>query len=385
MEKKIPAISIVTPMYNAEKFIADCLDSVLAQNFTDYEIVVVDDCSTDNSRAIVESYLPKFGGKLKFIRTQKNSTNPSTPRNIGINLSCGEYILFLDSDDAITPTALEEVHNLITKFKADVIHFEKYYLMDQENVTKDKNLLEIKSWKSAPPFVDSPTFWTDDISKRMELFLKGEIAPYTWSHVVRRDLLIQCNIIFPPMRIAGDHPYSIHLLCEAKTFLRVPNIFYVYRIHQGSQSDTSEPMEKWVHHRVYSVFCGLNYLIKLMDNVTFFIEHPEFKYNVLDVFVARQIYDIGSHYQHHPLDQMDYLIQQEIRNIYEDKTALTSFLFSRMSLLSAIVENQHNLIQKLSNRISQQDISLQKLMEVIQTQNVQIKQRERQLEELKKV
>ena len=62
MNKQIPAVSIIIPMYNAEKYIGECLDSILAQTFTDYEVIVVDDCSTDNSRAVVESYLPKFNG-----------------------------------------------------------------------------------------------------------------------------------------------------------------------------------------------------------------------------------------------------------------------------------------------------------------------------------
>ena len=62
MKKTIPAVSIVIPMYNAEKYIGECLDSILAQTFTDYEVIVVDDCSTDNSRAVVQSYLPKFDG-----------------------------------------------------------------------------------------------------------------------------------------------------------------------------------------------------------------------------------------------------------------------------------------------------------------------------------
>ena len=62
MKKTIPAVSIVIPMYNAEKYIGECLDSILAQTFTDYEVIVVDDCSTDNSRAVVQSYLHKFNG-----------------------------------------------------------------------------------------------------------------------------------------------------------------------------------------------------------------------------------------------------------------------------------------------------------------------------------
>ena len=62
MKKNIPAVSIVIPMYNTEKYIGECLDSILAQTFQDFEVIVVDDCSTDKSCDVVESYLPKFNG-----------------------------------------------------------------------------------------------------------------------------------------------------------------------------------------------------------------------------------------------------------------------------------------------------------------------------------
>ena len=62
MKKTIPSVSIIIPMYNSEKYIGDCLDSILVQTFQDFEVIVVDDCSTDNSRTVVQSYLPKFNG-----------------------------------------------------------------------------------------------------------------------------------------------------------------------------------------------------------------------------------------------------------------------------------------------------------------------------------
>ena len=65
MKNISPAISVVIPMYNAEKYIGDCLESILAQTFENFEVIVVDDCSTDNSKKIVESYIPKFNKRHK--------------------------------------------------------------------------------------------------------------------------------------------------------------------------------------------------------------------------------------------------------------------------------------------------------------------------------
>ena len=112
-----PAVSVIIPMYNAENYISDCLDSILNQTFKDFEVIVVNDCSLDNSGAIAESYLEKFGGRLKIYDNKKNLGAGST-RNKGLTLSRGDYIFFIDSDDFITPTALEEMILLMKNYNA---------------------------------------------------------------------------------------------------------------------------------------------------------------------------------------------------------------------------------------------------------------------------
>ena len=96
---KNPAISVIIPMYNVERYVGECLDSVLLQTFQDFEVIVVDDCSTDNSVEVVNSYVPKFDGRLRLISMEKNTGGGGKPRNRGIELACGEYVQFLDADD----------------------------------------------------------------------------------------------------------------------------------------------------------------------------------------------------------------------------------------------------------------------------------------------
>ena len=83
----VPEVSIIIPLYNAEKYIAECLESVLAQTFKNFEVIIVDDCSTDNSCTIVESYIPKFSGRLKLYHMEKNSGSGALARNKGLKLS----------------------------------------------------------------------------------------------------------------------------------------------------------------------------------------------------------------------------------------------------------------------------------------------------------
>ena len=104
-------VSVIIPVYNAEKYLRGCLESILNQTFADFEVIVVDDCSTDNSLAIAESFLEKFGGRLKIISLPKNTGNASVPRNEGLRFSRGEYVFFMDNDDLILDNALETLYN----------------------------------------------------------------------------------------------------------------------------------------------------------------------------------------------------------------------------------------------------------------------------------
>ncbi|MCR4337151.1 MAG: glycosyltransferase [Candidatus Omnitrophica bacterium] len=102
----MPRVSIITPTFNQAKFLPETMDSVLQQTFQDFEHIIIDDGSTDNTRRIVEEYQKKYPSKIKYI-AQKNA-GPACARNRGIEEAKGEYIAFLDSDDLWAPTRLEE-------------------------------------------------------------------------------------------------------------------------------------------------------------------------------------------------------------------------------------------------------------------------------------
>ncbi|MBO9585953.1 MAG: glycosyltransferase family 2 protein [Flavobacterium sp.] len=91
-------VSIITPLYNSESFIAETIQSVIAQTYKDWEMLIVDDCSTDNSKSIIEEFI-KLDSRIKYFRTNAPSGSPTTPRNIGIEMASGRFIAFLDSDD----------------------------------------------------------------------------------------------------------------------------------------------------------------------------------------------------------------------------------------------------------------------------------------------
>ena len=282
-----PAISIVIPLYNAEKFIGECLESVLQQTFQDFEVIVVDDCSTDNSVAVVEKFLPQFSGRLKNISTEKNSGNPATPQNIGIKNACGKYLFLLDNDDAITKTALAELYDVAEKFQADVVHCEKYFRVITNQNLLGRNDYELFS-AQLKSFVTEPTLINDNIFERLIDLQQKKFIWNLWTKFIRRDFWLENNIKL--LNVAGqDMICTICLVCAAKKYLRVPNVVNIYRLIDNSLSHKQEiylhRFQKWTS----ALFNGISYLDKFLDKIDFFRQNPDAKYIAFDTLAAEFI------------------------------------------------------------------------------------------------
>lgn len=121
-------ISVVIPVYNVEKYLAQCVDSVLDQTFQDFEIILVDDGATDSSGAMCDEYAQK-DARIRVIHQPNGGL--SAARNTGLSAASGEYIYFLDSDDYIEPTALADLVSVAEQEQADVVFFDGYVFFDE--------------------------------------------------------------------------------------------------------------------------------------------------------------------------------------------------------------------------------------------------------------
>jgi teichuronic acid biosynthesis glycosyltransferase TuaG len=113
MEKN-PSVSVVIPAYNAEKYISDAIESVLCQSYKDFELLVVNDCSTDDTKLVVEG-LALLDKRVYLINLSTNNGAPAAPRNVGIRLARGRWIAFLDADDIWHPCKLQRQVDLLIK------------------------------------------------------------------------------------------------------------------------------------------------------------------------------------------------------------------------------------------------------------------------------
>ena len=112
-------VSVIVPVYNVEKYIDKCLNSLVKQTLKDIEIIVVNDGSPDNSQKIIDKYVDKYPDKIKSYI--KENGGQGSARNLGLEYASGEYISFIDSDDWLDLDALEEMYLLAKKEKSDVV------------------------------------------------------------------------------------------------------------------------------------------------------------------------------------------------------------------------------------------------------------------------
>ena len=272
-----PAISVVIPMFNAEGFIEEALESVLNQTFDDYEVIVVDDCSTDRSIEIVEGMIDRFNGKLKLIRLPKNNGEAGSPRNIGMNYAIGKYIFFLDSDDKLLEKAFELLYDTAEQTHADLIDNGKYYFFWRNNSEREPKLNVNKNIRQL-------TFNQADVDKRIRDFCHNRFWITPWCKFLRREFLIENRIIFPPTCAIEDATFTFQCIVCAKIFVRVPYAFYMYNIRSGSITKARRPLFEHLDRYVKTVTAVYEVLENFMDRVEFFVRHPTARYMVIKRF-----------------------------------------------------------------------------------------------------
>ena len=274
----IPTISVIIPLYNTEKYIGECLDSLLAQTLKNFEVIVVDDCSTDSSPAIVQSYAEKFGGRLKISRMVKNSGCAPLPRNKGLTLSRGEYIFFMDSDDTVTKTALAEMYALAKEHDADVVYCEKFFQSDANG----QNAILVDSNGSRK--VSEPTLEPDSLAERVKYIVVNNFWGTPWVKLCRRTLLLENELFFQKVRPCDDHLWSYSLFFHARRFLRVPNAVYIWRMSEGSATRSKKTPLQEMNRWLESSLLGLRWLDEMMDTVAFFKQNLDYRYAILEHF-----------------------------------------------------------------------------------------------------
>jgi len=326
--RKNYCVSVVIPMYNAAEFIGECLDSLLIQTFQDFEVIIVDDCSTDDSVAIVEEYAPKFNGRLKLTKTKENSGNDCVPRNIGMMLARGEYIQFIDADDMILGTAFETLYKAAILYEADVVYTAScYYLRAPNDVLlyKDGTSKKIPTVQTKFTFDDPTTNLNRLLLEPGEGNFHGACTKF-----VRRDFLIENKLFFPNLSIAGDFIWVINIYCHVRRFLRIATPLYLYRTYNSnSMLRTNRPPKEQYRHYFFAFVDFTRALYELEKEQEILAENPEYCLEAIKKLFAMSLNQTG--YARKELDSKELykVLHDEFAKSYPDSSAmLLPFLFS---------------------------------------------------------
>lgn len=247
----MPRISIVIPMFNVERYIRTCIESILAQSFKNFELIIIDDCSTDRSAEIVRSFKDP---RIRFFQLAQNS-GAGKSINDGIKTSRGEFVYVMDSDDAIMPETLQTLLDAAEKFDADVIHMSRYYRPRVENFRMGEKV-PIDVVREKNPQLGLQTQTVQEILSR---FIEDTFYPM-WLNFYRGSFLRDRKIL-PPEFKDGSHDFFFLLATKltAKRFVKIERPLYIYRI-LSRDSFTNSNSEKKLSRFVSSLPIMLKYL-----------------------------------------------------------------------------------------------------------------------------
>ena len=318
-------VSVIIPVYNVEKYLDECLDSIVNQSLKDIEIICINDGSTDNSLKILEKY-ESLDDRIRVF-SQENSGLAAT-RNSGMNHSSGEYIYFMDDDDLLVDTALETLYNFAENYQADVVYMERGYLCDEEIFPET---FTAAAWDKNLTAIDKPTLETENISERIDKFLQTHYGWAPWIKFLSRDFLITNKIKFPKVKIAEDVLWTFKVICLAKNFLRIPSQLYICRSVKNSWSRVERSLRDEIKFRLNPLINGLEYLETFMDNLKFFEHNPNYRFKVTNFFVKMQLAGMLNALDKLDNDELYEIFHREISAVNGKDAALISNLIIFMN------------------------------------------------------
>lgn len=230
-------VSIIIPFYNAEVSIGDCIRSILSQKYKEYEIILIDDCSTDNSYLICKKYA-ECDSRIKLIRLRKNS-GVSVARNKGLENSLGEYITFVDADDTIHPLYLAEMVLQLEREKTDIVVCGNFECEGGRNI--DVSPVEGKS------------VIISEKEAIIKLFNNGGVQPVVWAKLFKKMIITDNQLKFSEdIAISEDIKFVFEYLIHCKNnCLIMQDKMYNYTVNSKNSAMQSMNIEnnfkkKWL-------------------------------------------------------------------------------------------------------------------------------------------
>lgn len=247
-------VSIIVPVYNVEKYLKKCVDSLINQSYKDFEILLIDDGSTDSSRIICDEYANKYNFITSY---HKKNSGLGLTRNYGMRYAKGKYITFVDSDDFVTPKMLENLVANIKKARADFVigsfsrvdqngkcFFKKHY---KNEIFAGNQILD----KLCPRVLGGLPNKNDDIKASV------------WNNLYNFEFIKENNLLFLSERkyVSEDIAWTIQCLKFANTVAVTSDSDYCYRVNNNSLSRKYNSQKFYLYNTFYK------YILKEISNL----------------------------------------------------------------------------------------------------------------------
>lgn len=232
----MPQLSIIVPVYKVEQYLRECVDSILSQTYSDYELILVDDGSPDRCGEICDEYQKAFPQKIKVVH--KENGGLSDARNAGLEIAVGKYIGFVDSDDKIRQDMYLEMISAAETNNADVV-FSQVLTWEEELRNRRQN-------------THNRVF---DGNQALSRIYKWQESVSVWSKIFRKESI--GNIRFRKGIINEDFPFVSEVLLHAKKVIILDKGYYLYRVTPGSLTNVFRP-------NFFDIFDNVDYVDNLI-------------------------------------------------------------------------------------------------------------------------
>ena len=273
-------ISVIVPCFNVEKYLGNCLDTIINQTYRNLEILVINDGSTDNTQKIIDEYVLKDNRIRAFY--QENA-GLSAARNKGLDNAKGQYYVFVDSDDDILPTMIEELYTILIDNEADISICDYYRIESEDSSFSDmQNETETINCVS-------------DNSKYKYIYVYCVVTVVQWNKLFKKEIFDDIRF---PVGMVHEDEFVIHReLYNADRIVYTDRKLYRYHVREQSITSVKDSI------RMYHASLGI------CDRIDFFIEKKLYKYafhtlKYLEVYITRcRTTDVG-------FDNFDYYLSK---------------------------------------------------------------------------
>lgn len=254
MYQKQPKVSVVIPVYNADPYLRECMDSVVSQTLRDIEIICVDDGSTDSSLAILREYERK--DERVSVLTQPN-INAGAARNRGLRHAVGEYLSFLDADDFFEPDMLEKAYAKAKEQAAEICVYHCDFFNTQTKTFEGEGAVLEENLPEKRPFAGT------DVKKDLFRTFVG----WAWDKLFLREFIVENKILFQEHRTSDDLLFTYFALAKAERITILDDVFAHHRTHVKT---SQEATRSTVWENFYKALCALRSALQDADLYTRF-------------------------------------------------------------------------------------------------------------------